>query len=160
MNLSPLNVIGASLSVDGVTLGDLYADMVAPLVLISDGASAQAITVASFDASVALNQDDQIGSLSVSALPEDVAIAISPFYQGPKGDPGTGGGSSFLPAPDRTDETDATFFYFGWENVGGDWLVQRQTRSTGVSVSATGSNNPSYADLTAAFPDRATLTYA
>lgn len=72
----------------------------------------------------------------------------------------TGGGSPFLPPPDLVDHLDVVFFYYGWENVNGDWLVRRTVRATGFQDSATSANNPSIPDLAAAFPDRATLTYS
>jgi len=69
-------------------------------------------------------------------------------------------GPRFLPPPDLTDEADATYFYFGWEDEGGSWLVQRQDRLTSETLRADISNNPGFADLTAAWPNRVTLTYA
>lgn len=70
-----------------------------------------------------------------------------------------GGGGADLPPPDRLDETDASVFYFGWESVSGGWLIQRQTRADGQSLSATQSNNPALATLDDAWAGRATLTY-
>lgn len=67
-----------------------------------------------------------------------------------------GGGTEFLETPDEVDESDPTYFYFGWGNVDGGWLVQRQLRTTGASTRAT----TGYADLTTAWPNRTNLTYA
>ena len=64
--------------------------------------------------------------------------------------------SNELSAPDVFDESDPNFFYFGWENVNGSWLVQRQNRSTSISKSAT----TGHANLTDAFADRANLGYS
>ena len=79
-------------------------------------------------------------------------------------DVGSGGGSSSstlptsngLPVPDLFDENDPNFFYFGWENVNGGWLVQRQNRSTSITESAT----TGHANLTDAFADRTNLGYS
>ena len=77
--------------------------------------------------------------------------------QGPPGDPGSGTGSSFLPAPTENDDTDATYFYMGWASVpAGGWLVRRQTRATGQSLDAT----TGAADFASAWAARATLTYS
>jgi hypothetical protein len=66
-----------------------------------------------------------------------------------------------LGAADNNDETDATYFYFGWDDDGtGDWLIRRQTRATGIYMSATEAANPSYATLLLSWPDRVSLTYA
>jgi len=67
----------------------------------------------------------------------------------------TGGGTSFLPVSDEFDELDEIYFYFGYEDVGGSWLVLRQERETAENLSAT----TGYADLTTAWPNRETLTY-
>ena len=64
--------------------------------------------------------------------------------------------SNKLSVPDLLDEGDPNFFYFGWENVNGGWLVQRQNRSTSITESATAG----HANLTDAFADRINLGYA
>lgn len=64
--------------------------------------------------------------------------------------------ASFLPVADNTDTSDATFFYFGWADVNGGWLIQRHDRATSAYVSSTAG----HADLSTAWPDRANLTYA
>ena len=58
-------------------------------------------------------------------------------------------------APNLLDEGDTTYWYYGWTDVGGSWLVQRQTRATGISMDAT----TGYADLASAWPNRTSLTY-
>ena len=59
-------------------------------------------------------------------------------------------------APDLSDESDATYWYYGWENIDGGWLVQRQTRSSGMSLDA----DSGYADLATAWPNKDTLSYS
>ena len=61
--------------------------------------------------------------------------------------------------PSETDENGELYFYFGWENINGGWLVRRQLRSNGDTVDAIPSNNSSHADLTGAWLARETLTY-
>jgi hypothetical protein len=68
-------------------------------------------------------------------------------------------GVSYLPVPDN-EETTTAFIYMGWESVSGGWLVRRRDRVTFATGDATVSNNGSYANLTAAWPDRAALIYA
>ena len=58
-------------------------------------------------------------------------------------------------APNLSDEGDITYWYFGWNDVDGNWLVQRQTRATGISLNAT----TGYLDLASAWPNRTSLTY-
>ena len=65
----------------------------------------------------------------------------------------------FLPIPELLDE-DATYFYMGWSDVDGSWLIRRKERSTTSYLDAAIANNSGYADLAAAWPDRATLAYA
>jgi len=72
---------------------------------------------------------------------------------------GGGGGTSFLELPDELDDSSDPYFYFGWENVDGGWLIRRQERNTSVSLDATVLNNSSYANLAAAWIDRAVLVY-
>lgn len=68
--------------------------------------------------------------------------------------------TTFLADPDNIDESDATYFYFGWLSVSGGWLIQRQVRATAATTSATVSNNSGVPDLATAWPLRATLTYS
>ncbi len=72
------------------------------------------------------------------------------------------GSTSFLPTPDLTDDTDATYFYWAWEDqpVGTVWYIRRTLRADASYLSATYATNPAYADLTAAWAARDTLTYA
>lgn len=65
------------------------------------------------------------------------------------------GGSSFLPVPELSDH-DVTYFYFGWEDVNGTWLIQRQNRETSVSQSA----STGYVDLTGAWANKENLEYS
>ena len=78
--------------------------------------------------------------------------------QGPPGPPGEGG-ASYAPEPDSVDQTDATSFYFGWEDIDGGWLIHRQVRATAATSRATQSNNPTFTSFSSAFAARATLTY-
>lgn len=66
----------------------------------------------------------------------------------------------FLGPSDETDDSGAVYFYFGWASVNGSWLVRRQTRATSLTQNANIVNNASYANLTAAWPARASLTYS
>ena len=61
-----------------------------------------------------------------------------------------------LSVPNLLDESNAIYFYFGWENVNGGWLVIRQNRSTSITESAT----TGHANLTDAFADRINLGYS
>lgn len=61
----------------------------------------------------------------------------------------------YIVVPDLYDETDATYFYFGWTSIEGGWLVQRQIRATGLSESAT----TGHANLVDAWANRQSLTY-
>ena len=66
----------------------------------------------------------------------------------------------FLGPSDETDDSDPVYFYFGWASVDGSWLIRRQTRSTSLTLNANIVNNASYANLSAAWPARASLTYS
>ncbi len=82
------------------------------------------------------------------------------------GVPGAGGGGvatlppHFLPPSDMVDDSGATYFYFGWFDALGGWLVRRQLRVDATTADASVSNNPGYANLTAAWATKETLTYA
>lgn len=58
--------------------------------------------------------------------------------------------------PNRNDDTGDVYFYMGWEDVNGGWLVRRQTRATGLTENAT----TGAATLEAAWLIRPTLTYS
>ena len=75
---------------------------------------------------------------------------------------GGGGGTSFLPIADLCEDTNATYFYFGWTDQGtsGNWLIRRANRSTLVELDADLATDGGYADLAAAWVDKATLNYA
>ena len=62
---------------------------------------------------------------------------------------------AFLPVPDEQDESDPVYFYFGWADVNGAGLIQRQLRASSATMSTT----PPLADFTASWAARATLGY-
>lgn len=62
-------------------------------------------------------------------------------------------GVAYLPAPDKTDET-AAYFYFGWAAVEGGWRIRRQVIATLECEDARGSG-----DFATAWQARATLEY-
>ena len=69
-------------------------------------------------------------------------------------------GGSFLPAPDLIDDADLTYFYFGWIDQNDSWLIQRQERLASLTTKATGSTNPTYANLSESWVNRTTLSYS
>ena len=69
------------------------------------------------------------------------------------------GTTPFLPSPDKIDDSDAVYFYLGWADVNGEWLVRRQLRADAAQANAAPANNPSYSDLSSAWGARATLNY-
>ena len=85
------------------------------------------------------------GSLFKAALSEVVALMSG------------GGGSSFLPRPDRTDYDDSTHSYLGWADVDGRWLIQRRDRTTRVLSNTRGAD---LSGFDAAWADRANQEYA
>lgn len=106
------------------------------------------------------------GAVTVTPIVErpDVTVSLTAIevnastigLQGPAGPPGTGsGGSSFLPPPDLLDESDATYFYYGWEDVNGGWLVRRATRASAKKANAT----TGHPDLATAWANRSSLIY-
>lgn len=72
---------------------------------------------------------------------------------------GSGSATPVFPNPNLLDETDTTYFYFGWENVNGGWLIQRQARETSVSMATDFQINPSYSLLSNVWPNRHILAY-
>ena len=59
-----------------------------------------------------------------------------------------------------TDLTNSTNYYYGGEDPGGIWAVNRYVKPGGTSkVTATQDANPSYTTIAAAWPNRTTLTY-
>lgn len=64
-------------------------------------------------------------------------------------------GSGFTPAD--ISAGDATYLYFGFDT---NWRIRRVLRADGTATEATNINNGSYANLAAAWPDRAILVYA
>ena len=92
--------------------------------------------------------------VTVSIVEGETVVEISPVAAG------GGRGSSFLPVSDRFDQdSNIDYFYFGWESLNGSWRVRRQKRSTATTEDATIANNPSFANLTDAWPHRETLAY-
>ena len=70
------------------------------------------------------------------------------------------GGDVFLRDPDEVDDTDETYFYWGWTDIeSGSWKVRRTVRSNASKTNATIVNNNVYVDLASAWPNRATLAY-
>ena len=63
-----------------------------------------------------------------------------------------------LPLYDFLDETNPVYFYFGWEDIHGHWLVERQVRDTSQREFAYGADNDGL-DYDAALDDRETLNY-
>ena len=74
---------------------------------------------------------------------------------GPAGPAGADGSWSVMPTPDDMDESGAAYFYFGWSDFGGGWLVRRQHRATGAHEDAT----TGAADYASAWAGRASLAY-
>ena len=68
--------------------------------------------------------------------------------------------SPFLGAPDEQDDAGETYFYFGWADVAGSWLVRRTLRSASLQTSASASTNTGFTDLLSAWGDRENLSYS
>ena len=68
------------------------------------------------------------------------------------------GGTSFLPVADLIDESDPIYFYFGWISVDNGWLVQRQVRTSSLTLKALAFNNSSI-PFNDAWTNRSTLMY-
>lgn len=71
---------------------------------------------------------------------------------------GGGGGTSFVEVT-LTDLADSTNYYYGGTNSSAGWQINKYLKSTLVLGFATIGNNPSKANLAAAWADRTTLTY-
>ncbi len=69
------------------------------------------------------------------------------------------GSSAFLDLPDNVEESLSTYYYYGWQNVSGGWLIQRQSIADGLSESATISNNSTFALFTNAWDSKTSLVY-
>lgn len=67
--------------------------------------------------------------------------------------------SALLPPADMIDDTGATYFYFGWLNVSGSWLVRRQLRANSATTDATVINNATHTILAQAWAVKETLNY-
>lgn len=98
---------------------------------------------------------------SVVSVPDvsvqvDGPLEVVASTVGLQGPPGTGsGGSSFLPPPDLLDESDATYFYYGWAEVNGGWLVRRATLASAKKEDVT----TGHPNLATAWGFRASLSY-
>lgn len=64
-------------------------------------------------------------------------------------------GYNRLPQPDISDDTSSGYFYWGWDDIEGSWLIRRQTRVSSILESS----NSGYASLSQAWGNRETLTY-
>jgi hypothetical protein len=73
--------------------------------------------------------------------------------------PQTGGGTDFLDITEF-DDTDSTYYFYGGENLAGDWQVNRYHKTTFVVTRANEIGDPAYTTLAAAWPNRLTLTYS
>jgi len=73
---------------------------------------------------------------------------------------GTRSGGKKFPLPDNFDETDELYFFFGWEEILGGWLIHRQVRLSSLTIRADVANNVTVPDLATAWPSRATLAYS
>jgi len=79
----------------------------------------------------------------------------------PEPNSGGSGGTAFMPQVDLIDDTNGTYYYFGWVDGGnGYWQINRQTRNNALIGRADIINNTSIANLGAAWPLRAGLTYS
>ena len=73
---------------------------------------------------------------------------------------GGGGTSRYLPSPDER-ATEGGFLYMGWtDDFSSSWGIRRVSLTTGAAATATVANNSAYTTLAAAWPQRASLTYA
>jgi hypothetical protein len=74
---------------------------------------------------------------------------------------GTGARAGFLDVSETDFPREGTYLYYGGNRIGGDWAINRFLQADlDTMVVADESNNGSYQTLAAAWPDRATLTYA
>lgn len=73
---------------------------------------------------------------------------------------GTRSGGKKFPLPDLFDETTEFYFFFGWEEILGGWLIHRQVRLSSLTIRADIDNNSSVPDLTSAWAIRETLAYS
>lgn len=79
----------------------------------------------------------------------------------PEPNGGGSGGTAFMPQVDLIDDTNGTYYYFGWVDGGnGYWQINRQTRVNALIVRADSINNIAIPDLASAWPLRAGLTYS
>ena len=63
-----------------------------------------------------------------------------------------------LPLYDFIDDLDPDHFYFAWQDVHGQWLVEQQDRVTSDRLFAYGSDNPTI-DYDTAIDDRMSLSF-
>lgn len=110
----------------------------------------ETVTVLNDNVATLTIQTEEPDNLSVL---EEITTVTTIVTAGPQGPPGDG--SAAFVEPDLVDDTDATYFYFGWTLEDTSWLIQRQDRSTSASLDAT----TGYPDLATAWPNRDSLTY-
>ncbi|MEO1398730.1 MAG: hypothetical protein AAFU56_07690 [Pseudomonadota bacterium] len=81
----------------------------------------------------------------------------------PLDDTGSGGTTLLYPyslgVPDLIDETEADFFYWGWEDATATWIVRRIDVDDSTFDEASFATDSQYADLNAAWAQRQTLTF-
>jgi len=69
------------------------------------------------------------------------------------------GGTDFLTV-EEFDDTDGTYYFYGGEQDGGAWKINRYHKTTFVKESADEGGNPTKTTLAAAWTDRTTLSYS
>jgi rhamnogalacturonyl hydrolase YesR len=65
-----------------------------------------------------------------------------------------------MPQVDLIDDTNSTYYYFGWVDDGDGWQINRQTRINALIERANSINNIAIPDLATAWPSRSGLTYS
>jgi hypothetical protein len=66
----------------------------------------------------------------------------------------------YLGDPTNTDYSDSNYFYFGYSNINGNYIIERQDRTSSVSLRATVINNPTYTVYNNAWTNKSSLVYA
>lgn len=106
-----------------------------------------------------VGSDSRLTAVRPAGVAQSVGAALSPTELLLRLEVAAASSSSWLPPPDNSEDTDATYFYFGWEDVGGSWLVRRQLRADATTMDATDTDNPSHLNLTSAWASKETLIY-
>jgi len=88
-------------------------------------------------------------NVTITQNTDDVEIAAA----------GGGGGTDWLDITEF-DDTDSTYYFYGGENLAGDWQVNRYHKTTFVVTRADEVGDPAYTTLATAWPNRLTLTYS